>query len=226
MNRTLLLDAGNTLVYLDHGALAALTGLDGPRLAASEGDAKRQYERFLAEEADHDDGWYVFMVALLTHAGATGDVAAQVACVREAHDRRNLWRRVPAGLHDALERARAAGWRLGVVSNSEGHVVDILTEVGLAPLFDVIVDSGVEGISKPDPRLFQLALTRMAAPAAGAWYVGDVPTVDVDGARAAGMDAALVDSLDHYPTYTAAPRYRETRLLVDDLVSGRLSPGV
>ena len=222
MNRTLLLDAGNTLVYLDHGALAELTGLHGPMLARAEGEAKRVYERFLTQQADHADGWYVFMVALLTAAGATGDIAGLVARVREAHDRRNLWRRVPAGLPDALKRAQAAGWRLGVVSNSEGRVIDILTEVGLAPFFEVVVDSGVEGISKPDPRLFQIALTRMGVPAAGAWYVGDVPSVDIVGARSAGMNAALVDSLDHYPAYVAAPRYHETRQLIDDLVSGAL----
>ncbi len=222
MNRTLLLDAGNTLVYLDHGALADLTGLHGPTLATAEGEAKRVYERFLAQQADHDDGWYVFMVALLTAGGATGDIAGLVARVRQAHDRRNLWRRVPEGLPGALSRAQAAGWRLGVVSNSEGKVSEILTEVGLAPFFEVIVDSGVEGISKPDPRLFQLALSRMGVPAAGAWYVGDVPSVDVVGARNAGMQAALVDSLNHYPSYVDAPRYQETRQLVDDLVSGAL----
>ncbi|MCO4762759.1 MAG: HAD-IA family hydrolase [Myxococcales bacterium] len=223
MNRTLLLDAGNTLVYLDHSAVARLTGLSRSRLESGEGVAKRAYESFLATGADHADGWFAFMAALLTAAGAVGDVAPLVARVRADHDRRNLWCRVPDGLHDALVQLRDAGWRLGVVSNSEGRVRDILSDVGLAPLFEVIVDSGIEGISKPDPRLFQIALQRMGIPAEGTWYVGDVPSVDVDGARAAGLEAALVDSLNHYRGYDAAPRYRETRALVEDLRSGRLT---
>lgn len=222
MVNTLLLDAGNTLIYLDHAALAALTGLHAPTLAAAEGAAKRDYERFLQQGANHEDGWYVFMVALLGHAGAKGDLASLVARVRQAHDERNLWRRVPDGLHDALQHMREAGWRLGVVSNSEGHVVEILTEVGLASLFEVIVDSGVEGISKPDPRIFEIALERMGVDPQDAWYAGDVPTVDVEGARAAGMQAALIDSLNHYDGYSAAPCFRETKGLITALLTGQI----
>ena len=44
-----------------------------------------------------------------------------------------------------------------------------------------------------DPRIFRLALDAMAIRAADAWYVGDMPGIDVVGARAAGLHPVLMD---------------------------------
>ena len=128
--------------------------------------------------------------------------------LRTAHDELNLWRRVPDGLTEGLADAKRAGLRLGVVSNSEGSIAELLSHVGLGDVFEVVVDSGVEGISKPDPEIFHLALSRMGVEAGDAIYVGDVPSIDVDGARAAGLSAILIDAFHHYPNYAAAPKIR------------------
>lgn len=217
---TLLLDAGNTVVYLDHDEVARLTGLDADALRRAEATAKRRYEELLREQGTHEDGWHVFMTALLDHAGARGDVSGKVRALRAAHDERNLWRRVPPGLRQALAEAGGRGWKLGIVSNSEGKLLDILREVGVAHLFDVVIDSGVVGVAKPDPRIFDLALSALGSSRDQAIYAGDVPEVDVEGARAAGIRAALIDTLDHYPGYTAAPRFRHTVELIGALLSG------
>ena len=215
---TLLLDAGNCIIYLDHAALGEVTGLDAQLLAEKEGAAKRVYEEFLAQNADHDPAWEVLMKAMFREVSAP-DVDAAYAKALAAHTERNFWRRVPPELPDALRKIRAAGWKTGVVSNSEGKLIDILTEVGVAELFDTIVDSGVEGVSKPDPAIFHLALDRLGSSAERAIYAGDVPKVDVVGARAAGVEAVLIDTLDHYPDYDDAPRYRTTAELIDFLLS-------
>jgi FMN phosphatase YigB (HAD superfamily) len=55
----------------------------------------------------------------------------------------------------------------------------------------------------------------MGARAESAIYVGDVPAVDVDGARAAGLFAILIDADDHYPEYDAAPRIRSIAELAE-----------
>jgi putative hydrolase of the HAD superfamily len=57
----------------------------------------------------------------------------------------------------------------------------------------VIVDSSVVGVEKPDPRIFTIALERLAEEPERAAYVGDFPDVDVVGARAAGLVAILLD---------------------------------
>jgi putative hydrolase of the HAD superfamily len=114
----------------------------------------------------------------------------------------------------ALERARAAGIRCAVISNAEGQIQGLFEQLGIAQLFDLVVDSGIEGVRKPDPEIFRRALARAGVQPTQGLYAGDIPRVDVEGARAAGMDAVLIDALDHYPDYREAPRFKSVAELV------------
>lgn len=208
----LLLDAGNTVVFLDTSAVAEVARahgapVSGRALHDARGAATRRYEAFLRDGHGHERGWDVFMSALL-RAGGVGDaqVESLLPHLWSAHMELNFWRRVPPGLPEALDRLAAAGTRLGVVSNSEGKIAELLEAVGLASRFEVIVDSGVEGVSKPDPEIFRRALERLGARPADGVYVGDIPDVDVAGARAAGLEAVLCDPFDLYPGYADAAR--------------------
>jgi putative hydrolase of the HAD superfamily len=93
---------------------------------------------------------------------------------------------------EALARLRAGGARLAVVSNWDVSLHDVLERTELRPLVDAVVISAEEGVAKPDPRIFRLALERLGAEAAGAVHVGDSFEHDVAGARAAGLDAVLM----------------------------------
>jgi putative hydrolase of the HAD superfamily len=62
----------------------------------------------------------------------------------------------------------------------------------------VICDSCVEGVEKPDPRFFEIALTRSGARAETTMHVGDLYHVDVVGARRAGLKAILLDAAGLY----------------------------
>ena len=64
---------------------------------------------------------------------------------------------------------------------------------------DVIFDSFREGVEKPDPRFFQIALDRAGADAETTIHVGDLYHVDVAGARAAGITPVLLDVAGLYP---------------------------
>lgn len=222
-----LFDAGGTLVFFDAHAVAEVVGAHGARVTAeavraAEGPAKALYQRLLREGVSHEEGWDRYVAAVLAHAGVDEKRAVElVPVVRAEHDRLNLWRRVPEGLGDALDRLRSAGVRLGVVSNSEGTIAKLLGIVGLAPRFEVIVDSAIEGVRKPDPEIFRRALARMGADAGAAMYAGDVPDVDVAGARAAGMGAVLIDTYGYFPDYSEAPRFESVVALVDALLGGR-----
>ena len=87
-----------------------------------------------------------------------------------------------------LNRLRGRGIRLGIVTNGpavwQRRKIDAL---GIAPLFDTIVISGNEGVEKPDPRIFELALERCGAVAAESIFVGDHPQADIAGAKNAGL---------------------------------------
>ena len=90
-----------------------------------------------------------------------------------------------------LERWRAAGLRLAVVSNFDTRLLGILPSLGLSSLLDTVIISSSVGAAKPSPLPFQRALDSLGLPADQAWHVGDSPE-DVEGARAAGLRCLLV----------------------------------
>ncbi len=218
MSRALLLDAGNTIVFLDHGAVADVLGLATEAVAAAEPVAKRRYEAALREGGSHANGWRIFAGELARAAGASGTIDDAVDALWAEHQRFNLWRRVPDDFSDALERARGLGFRIGVVSNSEGKLPELFEAVGLTDAFEVIVDSAIVGVRKPDPAIFAIALDALDCNADASWYAGDLPDVDVVGSRAAGLNAALIDPLDHYRGYEDAPRFDSVAALVASLM--------
>ena len=69
--------------------------------------------------------------------------------------------------------------KLVVVSNANGTLQAHMRRVGLAPHFDVVIDSHDEGVEKPDPRLFQIALERAGARPESTVHVGDIYQMDV-----------------------------------------------
>ena len=87
---------------------------------------------------------------------------------------------------DAVRRARAAGVRTGLVSNSWG--TSRYDRDGLAELFDAILISGEVGLHKPEPEIYELAAEQVGVPAELCVFVDDLPE-NVDGARAVGMTA-------------------------------------
>jgi putative hydrolase of the HAD superfamily len=78
--------------------------------------------------------------------------------------------------------------QVAVVSNSDGRLAELLAEIGIADAFGAIVDSGVVGIAKPDPRIFAHALHALGAERPGV-HVGDSWAADVEGAVGAGWRA-------------------------------------
>src|SRR5262249_41006128 len=92
-----------------------------------------------------------------------------------------------------LSALRAAGVRLAVVSNWDVSLVPPLERVGIADRFEHVVHSAGVGATKPDPRVFEAALALLGLPADRVLHVGDDPVNDVQGARAAGIRALLLD---------------------------------
>jgi putative hydrolase of the HAD superfamily len=121
-----------------------------------------------------------------------GIVARALPQLRAAFFRPAAWR-VYGDVRPALDALRAAGVRLGVVSNWDSRLPRLLRMLELDSYFEAVAVSHAEGVEKPDPALFRVALGRLGVDAADAFYVGDRPHPDLEGARAAGIDAALVD---------------------------------
>jgi FMN phosphatase YigB (HAD superfamily) len=101
--------------------------------------------------------------------------------------------RLFADVIPALNRIRAAGIRLGVVSNWDVSLTGVLEECGILDEFAAVSASAVVGVRKPDPAIFLHALDQLSVDAADAVHVGDDPVLDVEGARAAGICAVRID---------------------------------
>ena len=78
-------------------------------------------------------------------------------------------------------------YKLGVISNNFGNTRGWCDEYNLTPLFDVIIDSTVFGKIKPDPSIFEAALSELSVAAEEAIYVGDSYNADMVGAKGVGM---------------------------------------
>lgn len=112
----------------------------------------------------------------------------------------------------ALDALQARGKRLGVISNFSPNCEPLLRRLGLAQYFDFFVVSGIIGIEKPDPRIFEAAIQASGRAVSELVYVGDSVFHDVEGAQSAGMDAILLDRADHFPNFETA-RVRDLREL-------------
>ena len=93
----------------------------------------------------------------------------------------------------ALTALREAGIRTVVVSNWDVSLHERLTETGLAALVDGALASAEVGAAKPDGAIFAAALELAATRPEETWHVGDTLDADVEGARAAGLTAVLID---------------------------------
>ena len=162
----------------------------------------------------------IYLETLFAGAGVPASRMEEVGrTLQRLHQDWHLWCRTAPGTCESLDRLRAAGLRLGVVSNSDGRVEEALTAAGIRDRFELVLDSALVGVEKPDPAIFRAALNALDVAPEETLYVGDLYDVDVVGARAAGIEAVLLVPDAGEPE----PRCRRVESLValaDDLLTG------
>jgi putative hydrolase of the HAD superfamily len=224
--RAVLFDAGNTLLFLDYARMADAVSralgvaLTGPALAAAAPAAARAMEQSRASDQERAAA---YLETLFLAAGVPSTRLAEVReLLTRLHGELHLWSGIAPDAHETLARLRRAGLRLGVVSNSDGRVEEALTAAGLRSYFDIVVDSALVGVEKPDPAIFRAALEALNVAAEEALYVGDLYEVDVLGANAAGMAAVLL-ATPPLPEPLGCVTVGSLRALADDLLKERLA---
>lgn len=204
----ILFDAGGIFLLPDPTVLGPLLAYHGgdPSEAAHR---RAHYAGMAAKSAagSTEKFWDEYNVAYVRSVGVFDheiDLAADVLSrSRNAH----TWRwPIPESL-SALRQLHEVGMPMGVVSNASGQIAEVLARSGVCQVgagqgtpVRVIIDSHLVGIAKPDPRIFDFALeffvgvdrSRIA-------YIGDSVTMDVGGARAAGLHPILLDPHDDHP---------------------------
>lgn len=186
-------------------------------LAASIPRGTDRFSHFAGGESEF---WRRFARRSISLA-AGRDIGAELAertlePLREAFLRPGAWQ-VYDDVVPVLTALREQGCRLAIVSNWDSRLPRLLEMLGLATYFAVIGVSHLERVEKPDPLFFTRVLDRLGGSPEQALHVGNEPELDLDGARAAGIAALLVDRqrlLD--PGYGAAADLRELPRRVED----------
>jgi putative hydrolase of the HAD superfamily len=132
--------------------------------------------------------------------------------------KRDLWR-VYEDVRPTLSALKDRGLRLGVVSNFDSRLYDILWDCDLGRFFNSVHISTQVGAAKPDPAIFQAALGFHSAEAGQGAHVGDSPREDFEGAAAVGLNAVLLDRGSRF-----AGDARATRITTLDQIVSLIEP--
>jgi FMN phosphatase YigB (HAD superfamily) len=194
-----LLDAFGTLVVLDDpaGRLGALLAAEGHPHPPERVAAALRAE-VLHYRAHHDEGRDAASLASLrlncaaVLAEGLGDDVPPLPRLTEILVDALRFDLIPDAV-PALDAMADAGLRLGVVSNWDCGLGDVLAGLGVAERFGVVAASAVVGAGKPDPAIFHHALDALGVAPGEALHCGDLPAYDCAGAAAAGVRAVLID---------------------------------
>ncbi len=213
--RAIFFDAGNTLIHPRFEKLAEEVTQQGWAAApedfyAAERAAKQALDAWLWPQILRSEVprtidqryWREYLNAFVTRLQSPeADRAAVAECVANRFRDISFWSHIFPETAPFLEKLRAQGYYLGVISNSNGSIAQQLARLGLARHFSIIIDSHHVGVEKPHPEMFKIALGR--APGgfepSQAVFVGDTNSTDICGATLAGLRGILIDRVGAYP---------------------------
>lgn len=202
-----LFDAGGIFVIPDPTVLAPLLRYFG---ASDDLEAyhRAHYRAMAAKSAagSPESDWSRYDLAYVQSVGVPSSEQTHAAQILGRTRNAWLWR---WPLHESVAALRELHQRqipIGVVSNASGQIEDILARSGVCQVGEgagvpvrVIVDSHIVGIAKPDPRIFDFGLAALGSvDRSRVAYVGDSVTMDIGGARAAGLFPVLLDPHDDH----------------------------
>ena len=206
--RAVLFDAGGTLAHPDWERIALLAEREINRTFSPKEMRDSFYESLrlvdgrLSEESVRAhtgrQGWVFrdMFGALGVDDEACDRLAMQVL---KAHDEKHLWCGLDPDVPRVVGELKRAGLSVGVISNTEdGRLEEMCKLLEIAVHFDLLVDSHVVGLRKPDAAIFHYALEQLNVAPHEAIYIGDSYGHDVLGAQNAGLRAILLDPLNLY----------------------------
>ncbi len=134
------------------------------------------------------------------------DIAQPLEATLRAQFQTRMTVAIATGTLDVCSDLKQRGYRLGIVSNWNGLLVDLLRDHAALDLFDSVITSYDVGLSKPDKRIFELAVSDMDETPDRVRFVGGSYAFDVMGSKRAGLSPVLYD-----------PQMREMKALNMDL---------
>jgi HAD superfamily hydrolase (TIGR01509 family) len=199
--KALFFDVGNTLLFPNRERM--LRALHERQVFPSsellrkiECQTKIEFDALEETNSAIDHGfWHIYYSHLLAELGMPDDAicADLVSRTRISAN----WCDIRLGTRETLLRL-AENYRLGVISNADGKIAEVLDRCGIADCFASITDSGIVGKEKPHPAIFHAAIESLGVTPEESLYTGDVYSVDYLGATRTGMQSVLFDVAGAY----------------------------
>jgi putative hydrolase of the HAD superfamily len=149
------------------------------------------HDRFASHPGGARGFWRRFLDRLTEHLGLAPPSPFVAAELWDRFLRPEAWE-VYADVRPALAELRRRGVRLGVVSNWDDRLPELLARLDLRPFFETVVYSAAVGAEKPHPRIFREAVARLSVAPEATLHVGDSRRDDLEGAQGAGLRALLL----------------------------------
>jgi HAD superfamily hydrolase (TIGR01549 family) len=191
-------DFGQTLAELDYEFIARRLGEKSARFETetARASSQRAWQVYGDKKSlGHELAWRAMMEEQLRGGGVPeARIIELSAWLWSEQPRQNLWRRPIAGMIELVRELKQRGVPVAIISNSEGHLAELVAELGWASDFDVVVDSGRLGVDKPDRRIFEHACAAIDVSPEQLLHVGDSWEADVQGALGAAASAVWFDA--------------------------------
>lgn len=202
--QAILFDLGNTLIYFDgawplvmqQADQELLAYLKQAKLPIDEGRFLKKFRQRLNEYYEQREAEFVELTTayvlrnVLTEMGhrEVDDALLEPALQRLYAVSQAHWKREEDAA-PTLKKLREQGYPLGLVSNAsnDADVQTLVDNAGLRSYFDFVLSSAAVGIRKPNPRIFEAALTNWQLQPKQVAMVGDTLGADILGARNAGL---------------------------------------
>lgn len=136
--------------------------------------------------------WLDMYAMMADYCGITRDVPELCQAVYDDYLRPENWSPYP-DVEACLKGLKRRGFTLGIISNWDATLEQLIRSMGLLPYFDDVVASAAVGCRKPSRAIFEIAMERLGAQPEECVHVGDLPEADGDGATSAGIRPILID---------------------------------
>ncbi len=201
-------DLGHTLLfprYEWYREIVAETGVDigQEELQDRESELRRWFDSMILDEGRKgmdDSLWEQYFRRFFSGLGVSdGSLDSLLRRLYLEHlEGVGLWTEPAPGAEKTLKALKGAGLLVACVSNNDGRLESMIEHQDWTGYFDIMVDSRAIRIAKPDPGIFRFALDHLGLEPDEMIHVGDYYSVDVIGARNAGVEGVLYDPRGAY----------------------------
>ncbi|HDS09198.1 MAG TPA: HAD family hydrolase [Firmicutes bacterium] len=222
--KAIFFDAGNTLIFINFKIIKKI--LEDFNVKTSLSDLKESEMKWRTslerdiEKLKHlkdQDILPFYFSQILNYLKLNDDTVKSIVDeIISKHRKKMLWSIFPSSVYKVIKDLRRKGYKIGIISNSDGRLVNQLKSLKVWDLFDLVIDSREVGVEKPDPEIFRLALKKLKVDPAETVYVGDIYSIDIKPAQKLGIKAILFDPGDNQ-SELHCPRIRRIKEIFDYL---------